>query len=32
MGTGRPEYCPACRSIDFYRVGKKKVQTGRPAG
>jgi predicted DNA-binding protein (UPF0251 family) len=26
MGTGRPEHCPTCKSIDFYRVGQKKVQ------
>jgi len=32
MGTGRPEHCPACRSNDFYRVGRKKVQTGKQAG
>jgi len=25
MGTGRPEHCPTCKSIDFYRVGQKKV-------
>jgi predicted DNA-binding protein (UPF0251 family) len=28
MGTGRPEHCPACKGVDFYRVGKKKRQTG----
>jgi Zn finger protein HypA/HybF involved in hydrogenase expression len=24
LGTGRPEYCPACKKDDFYRIGKKK--------
>jgi predicted DNA-binding protein (UPF0251 family) len=24
-GTGRPKYCPNCQSMDFYRLGKKKV-------
>jgi hypothetical protein len=32
MGTGRPEHCPDCQSIDFYRVGQKKDQTGPHAG
>jgi len=32
MGTGRPAHCPACRSIDFYRVYENKIKPGRPAG
>ena len=24
MGTGRPESCPSCGHIDFYRIKKKK--------
>jgi predicted DNA-binding protein (UPF0251 family) len=32
MGTGRPEHCPVCHSIDFYRVGKKKAPSGKHAG
>jgi predicted DNA-binding protein (UPF0251 family) len=26
MGTGRPEHCPTCKRIDFYRVGQKRAQ------
>ena len=26
MGTGRPEHCPTCKSIGFYRVGQTRAQ------
>ena len=28
VGTGRPPHCPACRDTDFYRIRKRKDDSG----
>ncbi len=28
LGTGRPPHCPSCKNKDFYRIRKKKRETG----
>jgi predicted Zn-ribbon and HTH transcriptional regulator len=28
IGTGRPSHCPSCKNADFYRIKKKKDESG----